>query len=62
MKKDYNKELDLIKCECGYCNQGYNVRRYGTCLQCGRTLDEKARYKHEMYCRLHLWKKKGERR
>lgn len=56
-KKDYKKSLDVVKCECGYCNQRHNVEWYGTCTRCGKTIDNKAKYKYEMYCRLKLWRK-----
>lgn len=58
----HNKQTDDFtkgtKCECGYFNQYSNVQRYGTCKLCGKTLDEKAKYKYEMYCRLKMWRKK----
>lgn len=49
--------LDNIKCECGYQNHKENVERYGTCKLCGRTLDQKAKFNYEMYCKLRLWRK-----
>lgn len=50
-------ELENIKCDvCGYQNHRENVDRYGTCKLCGKTLDEKAKYKYEMFCRLKMWR------
>lgn len=57
MKKEKIK-LNLIKCECGYQNQYFNVKRYGTCRGCGKVLDEKAKFQYEMINRLRLWRKK----
>lgn len=56
-----NKEKDLwITCpNCGYHNQKEMISKYGTCKLCKRVLDNKAKYKYEMYCKLHLWSKKG---
>lgn len=54
--RDY---IDGIKCnDCGYFNQKYNVDKYGTCKLCGKTLDDKAKFNYEMFCRLRLWRKK----
>lgn len=57
--KNKHKELDNIKCECGYQNHKVMIEKYGTCKGCGKVLDPKAKYKYEMYCRLHLWRKRG---
>lgn len=51
--------IDGIKCDnCGYFNQKCNVDKYGTCKLCGKTLDKKAKFDYEMFCRLRLWRKK----
>lgn len=50
--------LKGTKCECGYFNQEQNVKRYGCCKGCGKTLDSKAKFEYEMYCRLRMWRKK----
>ena len=51
--------IDGTKCDnCGYFNQKCNVDRYGTCKLCGKTLDKKAKFDYEMFCRLRLWRKK----
>lgn len=53
------KELPNVKCNiCGYQNKAGNVAKYGTCKLCGNVLDEKAKYKYEMYIRLRMWRKK----
>ena len=55
------KKVDLgnIQCpDCKYQNHVKNVQRYGTCKLCGKTLDSKAKFEYEMYCRLRLWRKK----
>lgn len=61
MKKK-NKHSDfftnVICDECGYQNHKDNVDHYGTCRLCGKVLDAKAKFNYEMYCGLHLWKKK----
>lgn len=58
MKKKYKKELDNIKCECGYHNHKESVQRYGTCKGCGKVLDEKAKFHYELFCKLNLWRYK----
>ena len=57
------KKLDNIKCECGYQNHEYNIKKYGTCRSCGKVLDKKAKFEYEMVCKLCLWrrKKRGEK-
>ena len=47
-----------IKCECGYNNQPENVKHYGTCTRCGKVLDERAKFRYEMYNKLRLWRGK----
>lgn len=58
MKKRKFKDLGNIKCECGYQNHVENVRKYGTCKLCGKTLDKKAKFNYEMYVKLRLWRGK----
>ena len=53
-----NDFLKGIKCECGYFNQEQRVKKYGTCRGCSRVLDEKAKFRYEMVCKLKLWRKK----
>lgn len=63
MRGKKNKELPLVKCECGYNNQKANVDRYGTCRGCGKILNKKAKFDYEMFCKLRMWRghKHGER-
>lgn len=50
---------DGLKCEkCGYYNLKHNWQHYGTCRRCGSVIDEKAKFKYEMYTKLRLWRKK----
>ena len=55
MKK---KNEPLILCECGYNNKINNVTIYGTCTRCGKILNQKYKFKYEMYNKLRLWRKK----
>ena len=51
-----------IRCpDCNYCNHYEMIKLYGTCKLCGKVLDQKAKYKYEMYKKLHLWTKKKNR-
>lgn len=52
------KMLKRIKCECGYHNLDEFVARYGTCNGCGKVLDEKAKFRHDMIVKMHLWRGK----
>lgn len=54
-RKDF---LNNIICECGYQNHKDMIDKYGTCRLCGKVLDQKAKYRWEMYNKLHLWRKK----
>lgn len=56
MTKKKKVFTEHIICECGYNNQPWNVRNYGTCTRCGKVLDPKAKYKYEMKKRLRLWR------
>lgn len=57
--KDISKRKQLVTCDCGYNNQPENVAIWGTCRGCGKVLDQKVKYKLEMYKRLRLWRKRG---
>ena len=58
MKKHKVEDLGNVKCDvCGYQNHKENVRKYGTCKLCGKTLDPKAKYNYEMFIRLRRWRK-----
>lgn len=38
------KALNLTICpECGYCNQKFNIEKYGDCTCCGYVLDKKSK-------------------
>ena len=58
MKKKEIKDLGNIKCECGYQNHVENIKKYGTCRLCGKTLDPKAKFEYEMFVKLRLWRDK----
>ena len=48
-----------IKCpNCGYQNKKIFIDVYGTCRLCNKVLDEKAKFKYEMFKRLRLWRNK----
>lgn len=50
---------DAMKCpKCGYYNLKQNWQLYGTCTRCHEVLDEKIKFKFEMYNKLKLWKGK----
>jgi len=53
------RDLGNIKCECGYQNHIDKIQKFGTCKGCGKVLDEKAKYRYEMYTRLRLWRGKA---
>ncbi len=57
MKKD-KKKIEHVTCECGYHNQPWNVKKYGTCTRCGKILDPKAKFDYEMLVKLRLWRGK----
>lgn len=59
MKKDKHFYDDMIKCsKCGKWSKKSYVQQYGSCL-CGNVLDKKAKYKYEMFVKLHLWRNKN---
>lgn len=60
MKKNKRNDFftNVICDECGYQNHKENVDHYGTCRLCGKVLDSKAKFDYEMFCKLHLWKKR----
>ena len=52
-------KIDFKVCEhCGYNNHPRRVSFYGTCLRCGKVIDEKTKFIHDMYNKLHLWRGK----
>ena len=50
------KQLNNIKCECGYQNHKVNVDKYGTCRGCNKILDQKAYYHYMMNKKMNLWR------
>lgn len=56
--RKFDKPLDNVKCECGYCNKKYWVNIYATCKLCGKVLDDRAKFKYEMNKKLKLWRGK----
>ena len=49
---------EFIKCECGYSNEQRYIDIYGTCLKCGKVLNEQANFRHILYDKLKLWRYK----
>ena len=59
--KDKRKNIfeKMVKCpKCGKWSQIGYIQRYGSCL-CGEVLDEKAKFRYEMFVKLHLWRNKN---
>lgn len=56
MKNKNERWVTYIPCECGYSNHPDNVKYYGTCTRCGKVLDGQAKFRHDMYNKLRLWK------
>lgn len=44
---DFIKE-HFVTCECGYNNKKNRLQAFGTCLACGKILDEKAYFKRNI--------------
>ena len=58
-KKKKNIYENMIQCpKCGKWSIKSYVNIYGSCL-CGEVLDEKAKFKYEMFIRLRLWRNKN---
>ena len=53
-KKDFNKTKFVVCKYCGYNNEFYRFKNYGTCLRCGKIIDGKVYLK----CKLDLANKK----
>lgn len=48
-RKERAEALDLTICpKCGYCNQKFNVKKYGTCTHCRFVLDKKVKMFYEI--------------
>lgn len=58
MQKEDKSYLWSICPDCGYYNFKENIARYGTCKMCGKILNDKSKFKYEMFCRLNLWRNK----
>lgn len=62
MKDDSKFYEKMIKCpRCGKWSKKSYIDTYGTCL-CGEILDDKAKFRYEMFCRLRLWRNKNYRK
>ena len=62
MGKDRSFYEKMIQCpRCGKWSKKDFIEMYGTCL-CGEVLDEKAKFRYEMFCRLRLWRHKNYRK
>lgn len=54
-----NNYIHNLQCpDCKYQNHIANIKRYGTCRLCGKVLDEKAKFRYEMFIKLRRWRKK----
>ena len=59
MKKVKERYVDRVKCDiCGYQNSVDFLKYTGVCHCCGKILDEKAHFKHEMSKKMRLWRGK----
>ena len=48
-REERAKQMGLIMCDnCGYCNQPFNVKKYGTCTCCDKVLNPKVKFFYEM--------------
>lgn len=62
MGKDKHFYEKMIQCQrCGKWSKKSYVEMYGTCL-CGEVLDEKAKFRYEMFIKLRLWRNKNYRK
>ena len=41
-------EKKYITCECGYNNRKNRLENFGTCLRCGRIIDERSYFKRKL--------------
>lgn len=49
----------MVQCpRCGKWSKKSYIQQYGTCL-CGEVLDEKAKFRYDMYVKLRLWRNKN---
>ena len=62
MGRDKHFYEKMVQCQrCGKWSKKSYIDIYGTCL-CGEVLDERAKFKYEMFCKLHLWRNKNYRK
>lgn len=60
-KKGTNEDFmkkNFITCTCGYNNKISNIKTYGTCLRCGKILDDKANFNRQLFLRMRDKQKK----
>lgn len=41
-------EKNYITCECGYNNRKNRLENFGTCLRCGKIIDERSYFKRKL--------------
>lgn len=59
MRRDKHFFDKMIQCpKCQKWSKRSYIKTYGTCL-CGETLDQKAKFRYEMFMKLHLWRYKN---
>lgn len=58
--KDFDEFMakTFIVCDCGYNNKKENVKMYGTCLGCGKILDQKIFFEKKLKLELKKTNKK----
>ena len=56
--KNKERKIWIVCPKCKYHNQKELVDRFGTCKFCNKVLDEKAKFKYEMFTKLRLWRNK----
>lgn len=56
--KKFNKvKYGFVVCpDCGYYNIDYKIRRYGSCLKCGKVLSREGHFKRAMIKKLNLYR------
>lgn len=56
MEKGEFMKTNFVVCECGYDNQKNSIDTFGTCLKCGKILNERAYFKYNMRKLTRSWK------
>lgn len=63
MKEPRNRskwlEERIIICDCGYNNHKEAIDIYGSCIMCGKILDDRAYFRYQLKKKLKPWKGKG---